>query len=777
MHNDDFQAEIAKFKTASFLQKLQLPLTAADEIELLQTTAEALFYFFSNQHAKISGHHIASVNKLMEAAQGKASEFMAPVTELTSIEAAQSDALTVDKAHLAQLIAECREENFAINLLEAALANDFSLISPFSGNKAYCQESYEVGGELTCLRFTDGNRCFFLIQFVSSADALYFPEQNIVVSLAHVQGAHVTQLQNKLLGLFPSVVEYAKSVNAFSGVIACHSRPGHFYYEVWPVLIEISNRPELYEQIPCLIMRKDQDFNDMKLLFENSRTLILESRQIDDMSLHENKWFMHIGTNRQRHLHNFYYEVTDQILVNKVLNAPTETALAKVKQVQGCYPLVWVGVEGQKRCWLEQIEGYAYILNQLAIRYPKLGVVIDGWTLPFTPSEYSIREVDKDLQVAAQIIELLDPAIKHVLVIGENSNTKIFVGNKVDFFISNFATGSMHISRILGKPGFCHLSGELASVSLRFGVQIHPNNHVYLLPKKYVVDENQIGPSFAENVKKLVFSAASLVGLKKPQSQSPQKHFGSLSYSIDKKAFYQFIEQRLDKVLANRKNRKLRFFIETSFSIHSDIRQYLKIAAQGNVIQVFPGLKFPKTIEDLRGFSKSYLCENIIYSAYKFGSHKALELPAHYMVWFCDPLQRVKFHAMQMAKNAAAKNQPADMNHILTVGHKVLDNHYTRIVSGLDAPFGKCTEAMLDKAIGNLKRRFIFIGINEQQARSFDRLCELMDWDRSLFPNELPHKFQVDETLFSDENLQKAEELVHYDRLLYQAALDMLADK
>lgn len=767
------QNDIQRFKAASFLPPPRLHLQEADEIEFLKTSvAEALFYFFSNQCEKISDSHIDNVNALFVAAKKNAGAFMVPVTALNSIEAVRSESLDVIKENLAQLIAECRDEKFAINLLEAAVTNNLSLISPFSDNRAYCNESYEVESELTCLRFTDGNRCFFLIQYVSSADGMYFPEENVLVCLAHLKQIHVTRLQNKLLKLFPGVIDYAKSTNGFFGAIASHSRPGHFYYDIWPVLTEISRRPDIYEKLPHLIMRKDHDFNDMNLLFENSQSLILDTNQIDEINLNKKKWLVHIGTNRQHHLHNFYYETTDRCLVDKVVNSPTDLALEKATQVEGCYPLVWVGIEGQKRCWLEQVEGYAYILNQLATRYPKLGVVIDGWTLPFTSSEKSLKEVNKDLQVAGKILNALNPAIKHVLVIGENSNTKIFVGNKVDFFISNFATGSLYISRILGKPGFCHLSGELASVSLRLGVQIHPNNNVYLLPKKYVVDEHHIGFSFFKTLKNRTVDAICSLMLQKQRSE--KMDIGHLSYSIDKNAFYQFIGQRLDKVLTNAQKEESRFFMEIAFSVHPVMRQYLKMAAQGNLIQVFPALKFAKKIEDLGGFPKSYLYRNIIYGAFKFGVHRKLDLAASYMTWLCHPLQRLKLHAMQAAKNAAHNKQPSDMDYLLKAGHKGLDNYYTRMMSGQDVPFGKCTEAMLSKAIDNLNRHFIFIGINERPAQSFDWLCKLMDWDRALFPDELPNKFQVDETLFSDETLQKAQELVCYDLRLYETALTIL---
>ena len=232
---------------------------------------------------------------------------------------------------------------------------------------------------------------------------------------------------------------------------------------------------------------------------------VTSDQGIDRIAFEHNKLFISIGTNRHLRKSNFCFESADRFLVDKALNFPTSIAVEKTNQVKNCYPLVWIGVEGQKRCWLEQIEGYAYILNQLAKRYPQLGVVIDGWTVPFSPSSKDIKEADKDRRLAEQIVAKLNPNIPYVFTMGENSHTKIFVGNNIDFFITNFATGSMHVSRILGKPGFCHLSGELSQSSLQHHIQIHPNNKVYLLPQKFVKDRPDVGNSFIDSLKKKSF--------------------------------------------------------------------------------------------------------------------------------------------------------------------------------------------------------------------------------------------------------------------------------
>jgi hypothetical protein len=139
-----------------------------------------------------------------------------------------------------------------------------------------------------------------------------------------------------------------------------------------------------------------------------------------------------------------------------------------------------------------------------------------------------------------------------------------------------------------------------------------------------------------------------------------------------------------------------------------------------------------------------------------------------------DPLKRLQSHTLQFVKNACHENKVTDVASVLKAGHKALDNYYTRLISGMDAPFGECTEQMLDTAIANLGKFFIFIGINERQAQSFDRLCILMDWDRSLFPEEIPNSYEINPSDFSEDNLQWMNDLIQFDLRLYNAALALI---
>jgi len=735
-------ARLRQFGNSFWSPESGFPIQGARDEDADQGAAvatEALFYYFSNQSDRITPTHLKAVAE----AWGTLAVCIAPPQKLSASEAMRSGLFGGTSGPLAALIGACTKEHFCIDLVRHAAGGRLSVPSPFSTGQAYCSESLDTGNGVNCLRFVDGDNSFFLLQYVSSADGLYFPAENLLINLSHINEAHVRRLQEKLLLDFAKVVSYSRSTNSFFGIIASHNRPYHFYYDIWPSLVELAGNQDLVEKIGTVVMRKDHDFVAPTLVTAFRKCVVLDQNEIDSITIDENKFFVHLGA-----CHNlrdrFSYVKADRVLIDEITKAPSHHAQEKAALLAGCHPVVWIGVEGQKRCWLEQVEGYAFILNQLAQRYPRLGVVFDGWTMPCTPSSQSLEEANKDRDVANRIVSSLNASIAHVSVIGATTATKLVVGSKVDFFIGNFATGSMHISRMLGKPGFCHLSGKFSEISLRSAMHVHPDSRVYLLPKTYVSDK---------------------------QDDEQDVRHDLLSYSIDGQRFYRFIEERLASVLGEPPAPVARFFIEPPYSVHGDLRLYMKMASHGNLIRMFPGGKPPSTVEDLSRYSEGYLGGNLLYGSFPFGGHQMVSGRSEYLVWLIDPLRRCLTHAGQLAKTAASKKQAAGLCDVLRAGHKSLDNSLTRLISGINVPFGKCTEQMLATAIDNLANRFVFVGIDERQSDSFDLLCATMRWERSVFPDALPSPSWQPKGEVSDEALGLAKDLNVYDRQLYDAAL------
>jgi hypothetical protein len=248
-----------------------------------------------------------------------------------------------------------------------------------------------------------------------------------------------------------------------------------------------------------------------------------------------------------------------------------------------------------------------------------------------------------------------------------------------------------------------------------------------------------------------------------------------LSYAINKRDFYRFIDKRLLSLLNGTANSPPRLFIEPSYSVTYDLRVYLKMAAHGRVLNVGAG---EDKIQALVNYPRAYLQKQMIYGTFPFGSDNLAQLHADYLIWLRHPLPRVCFHANELRLAAELKGQNLSVGEVFKLGHKVLDNYFTRMLSGnLAAPFGKCTETMLLAAISNLKSRFIFIGINEQASASYDLLCSLMDWDRSYFTETPSLRYELNDDEFSEAELTLAKQMNSLDLRLYEAALDIFQNR
>jgi hypothetical protein len=539
------------------------------------------------------------------------------------------------------------------------------------------------------------------------------------------------------------------------------------------VLIELQRNQAIFTKIPALISRKGQDFIDLKTMFPARNCVLSDPESGYEDTLANAKWFIHIGNPPTlRHQYRHYLDANRYLLTKANLLA-SDSIRQQLSTLTGCFPLVWISLQAQQPHWLEQVEGYAYCLKQLQERYPNLGVIIDGSsTLPISASATLANSLAPDQQLAEQLLALLNPPIKAVSVVGETSINKVFIGNHVNFFISDYADGSLYVSQLLGKPGFCHTSKVLAKNTLPQNLAIHPHRRVFLLPASQVTDKYHSDSP----LQSAGYLASKLVmGLLKSKKK-PLPKSGHFCYSIDKNSFWQFIEPRLTKVLAKNPNSRIKLFIEPSFSIYPDVRLPIKMANHGNVIDVFPTLAFPKTLVDIADFDHKYLKQNIIYGLFGFDRKDTFGQACDYLIWLGNPLTRVQLHAVQFIKNAEASGQVLTLNKVLTKGHKALDNYYTRLISGKDVAFGECNEETFEAAIENLNKAFVFIGINEQQADSYNRLCALMDWDRSLFADQLATSYSVDEEAFA--KLQHLiRPLIQYDLRLYKAALMLINKK
>lgn len=131
-----------------------------------------------------------------------------------------------------------------------------------------------------------------------------------------------------------------------------------------------------------------------------------------------------------------------------------------------CFDLVlWIGITGQKRSWLEQSIGYQKIINSLDPFYKKILILFDGMTALNNKEE--IHKTEED--IVNNIKKNINPEIEAISLIGKDYQTKVSYCNKIDIFIANAGTGSMVPLRFCKKPGVLHSNSSLFTFRYDYG--------------------------------------------------------------------------------------------------------------------------------------------------------------------------------------------------------------------------------------------------------------------------------------------------------------------
>ncbi len=404
-----------------------------------------------------------------------------------------------------------------LSLSQAFLAdavNNGLLIAPnpFGEGKAACKQSIHNSGNIAGLRFIcDDGECFYILQHVGSADAVYFPNRKLILLLKHVSAEMVKSFAWNMARDFGRLISNSRSIkeNSFLGIIASHGRPYHFYYDIAPAVYK-AERSGLLRKVPEILYYSGADFCSLKDTFSlDCRESVCTPEQINRLIQERQGFFLHLG----QHYSEQSYKLArsfDQLMLTNARKKFDYTDL-NYTTVQTCYPLVWFGLTVEKRSWIEQIEGIANIINSLSVSYPGLGVIFDGWTSPLNPTDGDAHQAAEDTKVAKKIESLLEKPVKIVSLIGAPSDKKIIFAKITDVFIANSGTGSLHVSRFAQRPGVGHLNTRMIDMP----DHIRPN--IRLVDKKHIIDE--------------------------PGSVSKRMDF--VSYSIDWKIMHEMVEEIL----------------------------------------------------------------------------------------------------------------------------------------------------------------------------------------------------------------------------------------
>lgn len=417
-----------------------------------------------------------------------------------------------EREGLNALLIWLEQPDFAVRMVEAALADDcLRMPWPFApdqpGAEAVCTESYMVG-ETNVLRFAFGTESAFLLQNVTSADALYLPSRNLIILKRHTTKLHIIVDVTKLLANFDQFMAYALEAagmapsrpgllrslfnrarintprdRRFGGILASHSRPYHFYYDVVPVMAEVTALPD-FSRTPTIFSLRGGNFYRFSAIFGTDvPEICITPRGLNRLNSRDGTFTFRVGAAYKEGYPQNADAVDERILHHARTHLDQNTA-AEVAIAARCFPLVWIGVTGQKRQWREQAQLVGHLVRCWRATYPEIGFVFDGWTVPLNWAPGTQMEIARDTAVMTEAMRDLPPDVPVFSVIGANSIRKLAFAQLCDFSIANSTAGNIHVTRIAQRPGVGHINNKMIEIRDK----VHLQRHTIQVPPEAVTD-------------------------------------------------------------------------------------------------------------------------------------------------------------------------------------------------------------------------------------------------------------------------------------------------
>ena len=336
-------------------------------------------------------------------------------------------------------------------------------------------------GKINFILIRDSGVEYFYIQNVSSMDGVYFPWTNDLVVLGHADAGHVKLILQFLSKNFAPKIKKSADI---LGYMWGFPRPYHFLYDQVPIVQYLTEHD---------LIKKDRDFYCFKGFdlaatsewLDGKKNCFLNGDEEVNREIAEyGKPIFKLGIKFQRGVVN-----SDQILL---INASNRNLIERAKIKYAKNPdvialdkydfLLWIGITGQKRAWVEQVEGSVKIIKHIAKTYSNPCIVIDGWTSCVSSNAEDQKEAENDMKVFREIRAAFDTNINFYSLIGTELLEKIAVAQKIDFFVANAMTGSMNVARVCGKPGVAHSS--------KVGYGISTAQHIH--PRTFLPDPSMV---------------------------------------------------------------------------------------------------------------------------------------------------------------------------------------------------------------------------------------------------------------------------------------------
>jgi hypothetical protein len=226
------------------------------------------------------------------------------------------------------------------------------------------------------------------------------------------------------------------------GGLALHSaRPFHFFYD------QMVHLPDVLAALPA----------ERRVVHVDEGAFLSPDRVLDIAAapIRDDRYYVlpnvAAGLGRRNWDREDYFDAANEMESSIAAAIPAQPPEAEADLV------LWTGITGQKRSWVEQTEGNVAIIRELARHFPRLHVYIDGITAP----EGRTVAVPEDEKVADRIVADVGDAARVESLVGRDYPEKIARCHAADLFIANGGSGCIVPLRICRKPGVLHSNRRL----------------------------------------------------------------------------------------------------------------------------------------------------------------------------------------------------------------------------------------------------------------------------------------------------------------------------
>ncbi|MDD3054796.1 MAG: DUF6270 domain-containing protein [Aliarcobacter sp.] len=381
-----------------------------------------------------------------------------------------------------------RDNSLFLDFLNQSIDNNVICLDSLfeDSSKAYCNRSFYVSNR-NFLEFRDINEVFFIVQHHKTARALYFPLRKctIVIDKIELPVNSIQSLNNEIIRCKDLIIKNQSKKRHFSGIIGSYGRPYHFFYDTLPIIYYGYKYNENFNKIQNIYLFEQENYLSIKELFDlDCKEYVINYRALNEKLISEATYCLKLGYGETKFRDSKTLFELDKKLIDKSLSVVEKSEFNDIfKEAISSRKVIWFGICAEKRSWKEQTQTIIKIIERLLKENYSICFIFDGLTKTFSEEQEDFQRINcsEELKIFNQIKKIIPEFVPVINLIGAGSEIKIAFSSITNFFLTNFLTDSLYVSRISKKFGISY--GSNVSTYLE---HFHPNT--YIVPKKYSSD-------------------------------------------------------------------------------------------------------------------------------------------------------------------------------------------------------------------------------------------------------------------------------------------------